>query len=216
MKVSRPNRDNKPDRNNSQLILKNEPPKASAWQIDTVCFALGAWGVGMITADIFMSWVGFETLNIGLIPSISLTGFIAVTQIGAASIQALGGSPRQGIGGNSGTDVIWKWVLPLAYLVDFTSNFFGFGGFPHLMRVLVAPLDALGMIATHAFLAALLCFGDEVCFRLRYQLAPAAEVNRLTAQRRNAQYRANRRALDRYSERLMDRADEIGDDMPLD
>ena len=223
MKVRRNNRpnpsfdySNSNHSNSSALILQNAPPKASAWQTDTNLFILGATGVGLLAADIFMSWAGFNTLDIGLVPSIALTALIAASQIGAANVQALGGSPRQGIGGNSGTDFVWKGVLPLAYLVDFGSNFFGFGGFPHLMQILVTPFSAIGMVATYAFLAALLCFGDEICFRLRYQLSPAAEVNRLTAQRRNAQYRANRRALNRYSERLMDRADEIGNDMPLD
>lgn len=197
-------------------LTNPEPPKVPAWYVDTACTALLIGGCIAIAGDVYMSWRGFDELGLSLVPSVVLTSIVAITQVGSATVQALGGSPRKGIGGNDEADFVWGLILPGAYFLDFVSNFYGFGGVPHILRILIQPINSIGMILTHAMLALLLCFGDEILFRIRHQLSPSAEANRLRARGRRIELDANYRALNKYRQRAMDRADDIGMNAPID
>lgn len=212
------NRRNRNQGNSSKAIqlTNSAPPSVPAWFTDVVCHGLLIGGVGAIAGDVYMSWQGFGEMGISLWPATVLTGIVAISQVGCGVIQALGGSPRKGIGGNDDGDFVWGLLLPGLYFLDFASNFYGFGGTPHLFRILLNPMDAIGMVVANVMLALLLCFGDEILFRIRHQLSPAAEANRIKAQGRKIELDANHTALRVYRVRAIERAREIGDTAPID
>lgn len=207
--------------NNGDYHPSSAPaPRVSPERVQFVIWGLTIGGFLAIGADCWMSWEGFKTLPISWWVAATLTGLVALSQLGSGVIQGLGGNPFRGIGGSSDGDGIWGLSLRALYGLDIFSNFAGFGGtafLPNsLWELLTNPLGLLGSMGNllwYLLLAVLLAFGDEILFRLRDRIEIGSQRNQALARMRKINVQAHERTLSHYEKNAMAYADQQGQEL---
>lgn len=194
-------------------------PRVSPERVAFVIWALTVGAFLAIFADCWMSWEGFSTLPIDWWVAATLTGLVALSQLGSGVVQGLGGNPFRGVGGSSDGDGLWGLALRGLYALDIFSNFAGFGGtayLPSFWALFSNPLSIfndLGNLLWYGLLAVLLAFGDEILFRLRDRIAIGSQRNQSLARMRTINVQAHDRALSHYEKNAMAYADQQGQQM---
>ena len=194
-------------------------PRVSPGHVTMVKVFATIGGFGLIAYDGWMSWQGFEFVpDIDMYGQVTLTSLVMVVQLASGVIQALGGNPFVGLGGNPQADGIVGNFIKAIYFADFLSNFAGWGGGYYLSPLvfLRAPFESLAMLALRGLLSILLVFGDEMVFRLRDRLIQGSRGNQQRARLFNIRKRAHDKALDVYERIAMRRAEELGRAMDVD
>ncbi|HEY9760915.1 MAG TPA: hypothetical protein V6D07_00230 [Trichocoleus sp.] len=201
----------------SSAIVPATPPRVSPERVQGAIALLTVGAFVLIAADCWMSWVGFSQLPVDWWIAASLTGLIAITQIGAGVIQSIGGDPFKDIGGSAQGDGGWGIILRGLYLIDIFSNFAGFGGVQYLNinQLMADPLGVIGLVLWNGVLAILLAFGDEILFRIRDRIAIGAAVNGQLAKLRSIQVETHNLVLQAYRERAIAYARTLGEKLPI-
>ncbi|HEY9881665.1 MAG TPA: hypothetical protein V6D29_24655 [Leptolyngbyaceae cyanobacterium] len=201
----------------ASALVPTTPPRVSPGRVQGAISLLTVGAFILIAADCWMSWEGFSQLPVDWWIAASLTGLIAITQIGAGVIQSIGGDPFKGIGGSAQGDGGWGIILRGLYLIDIFSNFAGFGGVQYLSLdgLMADPLGAIGLILWNGVLAILLAFGDEILFRIRDRITIGAAVNGQLAKLRAIQIETHNLVLQAYREKAVAYARSLGERMPI-
>lgn len=159
-----------------------------------------AGSVALVAFDAWISLQGFRMMTLPQYVPMALAGLILITQLATGALQQIGMNPFGGVGGSTGLDFVWRWVLIGVYALDIGSNAIAFGAANYLsLRALrSAPMGSITMALVLLLLALLLTFGDEILLRLADRLVVGARANAAAAKIAAIQQRAYQEHLKQY------------------
>lgn len=174
--------------------------------------------IGITIYDAYVSYTGFQLLDLPNHAPLVLALLIFVTQLASGAIQQLGMDPFRGVGGSKIMDFAWRWALVSVYVIDIGSNALSFkvADFTTWSTLSQAPVSALGEILLRTGLGALLTFGDEILMRLVDRLAVGSRSNEISGRKSQIELAAAHRYLNSYQKRAFAMATESADRAALE
>lgn len=218
-KTHSPPSEEQPQAARCSSALTERPNRVSPGHVRMIQLLGTCTGFALIAYDGYMSWLGFGTIsNIDLFGRSVMTLLIVTVQLTSGCIQALGGNPLVGLGGNAQGDGIVAWFIKGLYVADFISNFTGWGGDRHLsLGALVRdPFSNLMMAAWIALWSLILVFADEIAFRIRDRLIIGSVGNQQRAKIFRIRRKAHDKALEVWETHAMQEAEAIGKTLGVD